>query len=86
MARNLARGGFTATPRIDTIAASSRAASVRIAALAYCQGTPLRNEIESRDPSRLTEAAEVAAEAIVQQFGQGPVAGKIQAHVVSIKR
>src|SRR6185295_8504689 len=58
--RDLASGGFTAAPRIDTVAARSRAASPRIPAIAYCQGTPLRNEIESRDASRLGEATDVA--------------------------
>jgi SAM-dependent methyltransferase len=43
--RDLANGGFIASPRIDTVAARSRAASSQIPAIAYCQGTPLRNEI-----------------------------------------
>ncbi|MEO8103825.1 MAG: class I SAM-dependent methyltransferase, partial [Betaproteobacteria bacterium] len=42
----LADGGFTAAVQIDTLAARSRAESARIPAIAYCQGTPLRNEIE----------------------------------------
>src|SRR5262245_34871216 len=82
IARDLAQGGFKATPRIDTVAARSRASSPRIPALAYCQGTPWRNEIESRDASRLQEATDVAAEAVAQKFGRGAVDGKIQAHVV----
>jgi hypothetical protein len=46
--RDLSNGGFTRSPRIDTVGARSRAASPRIPAIAYCQGTPLRNEIETR--------------------------------------
>jgi SAM-dependent methyltransferase len=84
--RNLANSWFTASPQIDTIAARSRAESSQIPAIAYCQGTPLRNEIESRDASRLDEATDVAAEAIAQQFGRGAVDGKIQAHVVTIEK
>jgi len=83
--RDLADGGFSASPRIDTLAARSRAASSRIAAIAYCQGTPLRNEIESRDAARLAEATDVAAEAIVKRFGRVAVDGKIQAHVVTVE-
>jgi SAM-dependent methyltransferase len=83
--RDLAGGGFVAAPRIDTLAARSRAASPRIPAIAYCQGTPLRNEIESRDASRLGEATDVAAAAIAKRFGHGAVDGKIQAHIVSIE-
>ena len=83
--RDLADGGFTASPRITTVAARSRANSSRIPAIAYCQGTPLRNEIEARDASRLGEATDLAAEAIAQRFGRGAVDGKIQAHVVTIE-
>ena len=78
-------GGFTAPPGIDTVAARSRAASARIPAIAYCQGTPLRNEIETRDASRLGEATDIAADAIAKRFGPGAVDGKIQAHIVTIE-
>jgi SAM-dependent methyltransferase len=84
--RDLAAGGFTASPAITTLAARSRAASCERPAVAYCQGTPLRNEIEARDASRLAEATAVAAEAIANRFGRAPVDGKIQAHVVTIAR
>src|SRR6185295_9033142 len=66
--RDLAKGGFTAAPRISTLAKRSRAASARIPAIALCQGTPLRSEIETRDASRLGEATDIAAEAIAQRF------------------
>lgn len=82
--RDLAKGGFTVPPEITTLAARSRAKSFQIPAIAYCQGTPLRNEIEARDASRLGEATDIAAEAIAQRFGRGAVDGKIQAHIVSI--
>ena len=85
IARDLANGGFTASPHISTVAARSRADSSRVPALAYCQGTPLRNEIEARDSSRLGEATEAAADAIAQRFGRGPVDGKIQAHIVAVE-
>jgi SAM-dependent methyltransferase len=83
--RDLANGGFVGSPRIDTVAARSRAASPRIPAIAYCQGTPLRNEIEARDAARLGEATDVAAEAIGKRFGRGAVDGKIQARIVTIE-
>jgi SAM-dependent methyltransferase len=84
IARDLAQGGFPASPRIDTIAERSRARSPREPAIAYCQGTPLRNEIETRDAARLGEATDVAAEAIARRFGRGAVDAKIQAHVVTV--
>ena len=83
--RDLANGGFTALPQISTVAARSRAESSRLPAVAYCQGTPLRNEIEALDASRLGEATDLAAEAIAQRFGRGPVDGQIQAHIVTIE-
>ena len=84
--RDLESGGFISSPRIDTVAARSRATSPRVPAIAYCQGTPLRNEIEARDKSRLGEATDIAAEAIARRFGPGPVDGKIQAHIVAVER
>ena len=82
--RDLARGGFTAAPELATVTARSRAASFRTPAIAFCQGTPLRSEIEARNASLLGQATDVAAEAIGARFGRGAVEGKIQAHVVSI--
>jgi hypothetical protein len=84
--RDLAAGGFTASPAVTTLAARSRAVSCERPAVAYCQGTPLRNEIEARDASRLTEATTLAAEAIAHRFGRETVDGKVQAHVVTIAK
>ena len=86
IARDLGRGGFVASPDVTLVAARSRAASHRVPALAYCQGTPLRMEIEARNPSRLGEATDVAAAAMAQRFGAGAVDGKIQALVVTVER
>jgi SAM-dependent methyltransferase len=82
--RDLADGGFGASPQITTVAARSRAASPGIPAIAFCQGTPLRNEIETRGARRLGEATDAAEEAIARRFGRGAVDGKIQAHVVTV--
>ena len=84
--RDLAGGGFTAAATFHVVTARSRAESPYIPALAYCQGTPLRNEIVARDPSKLGEATNAAASAIASRFGPGPVEGKIQALVVAIER
>ena len=83
--QGLRSAGFVTAPLVDTIAVQSFAASARIPALAYCQGTPLRNEIEARDKSRLGEATDIAENAIARKFGRGQVDGKIQAHVVSVE-
>jgi SAM-dependent methyltransferase len=83
--RDLAGGGFVGRVAIDTLPARSRADSPRAPALAYCQGTPLRSEIEARSPGRLDEATEIAADALAERFGRGPVDGRIQAHVVVVE-
>ena len=67
---------------IETIAEQSRAPSPRIPAVAYCQGTPLRNEIEARDAGKLEAATDHAESAIARRHGKGEVAAKIQAHVI----
>ena len=83
--RDVAAGGFATAARVDTVAARSRATSARIPAVGFCQGTPLRSEIEARDASRLAEATDAAARAIAERFGRGPVDAKIQAHVVTVE-
>jgi SAM-dependent methyltransferase len=60
----------------------SRAPSPRQCRVAYCQGTPLRNEIEARGADKLEAATEHAASAIARKHGSGEVAAKIQAHVI----
>ena len=67
--------------RVETVSRRSRASSARDPAIGFCQGTPLRNEIEARGPARVSEATDAAAAAIARRFGSGPVDGKIQAHV-----
>lgn len=84
--RDLAGGGFAAAPAIATVAAISRAGSSDAVALAYCQGTPLRGEIEARDSVGLERVTGVAAAALAARFGPGPVAGRIQALVVQVRR
>jgi SAM-dependent methyltransferase len=84
--RDLARGGFRNAARIETVAKRSLAASPRVPAVGFCQGTPLRNEIEARDAARLGAATEVATTAVAKRFGAGPVDGRMQAHVVTVER
>ena len=78
---DVGRAGFTSI-EIETREKTSRSPSARDVATAYCQGTPLRNEIEARDPGALKAATDRAAQVIASRHGEGPVAGKIQAHVI----
>jgi ubiquinone/menaquinone biosynthesis C-methylase UbiE len=67
--------------RSEIVERASRAASARDVAIGFCQGTPLRNEIEQRAPGRLEELTQVAADALAARFGSGAIEGKIQAIV-----
>jgi ubiquinone/menaquinone biosynthesis C-methylase UbiE len=78
---DLAKAGFSDVT-IETRADESRAPSPRQVAAAYCQGTPLRNEIEARGADRLEAATEHAAFAIARRHGNGEITAKIQAHVI----
>jgi ubiquinone/menaquinone biosynthesis C-methylase UbiE len=71
---------------IDAVDGRSKASSPRDPAIAYCQGTPLRNEIEARDASRLEEATQKAAEALARRFGTGAIEGRIRAFVITATR
>ena len=79
--QELEKAGF-ADIAIATIAGMSTAPSAKHVAIAYCKGTPLRFEIEARNAALLDEVTDRSATAIAEQFGQGSVSGKIQAHVI----
>jgi len=78
---DLAKAGFS-NVTIETRTEESRGPSARLVAVAYCQGTPLRNEIEARGADKLEAATEHAATALARKHGNGEVAAKIQAHVI----
>ncbi len=86
IAQDLALGGFARPPEFTLLADRSRADSARTAAVAYCHGTPLRSEIESRGPACLAEATDIAEVAIASRFGSGAVDSRIQAYVISVTR
>lgn len=77
----LGKAGFTKIS-ITTIEEASRAPSPRHAAVAYCQGTPLRSEIETRNAGLLGIVTDRATETIAERYGDGPVSGKIRGHVI----
>jgi ubiquinone/menaquinone biosynthesis C-methylase UbiE len=79
---DLENAGFSHV-MIETRAEQSRAPSPRLPAVAYCQGTLLRNEIEARAAGKLEAVTDYAASAIAERHGGGEVAAKIQAHVIA---
>jgi SAM-dependent methyltransferase len=86
IAAELIAAGWGRLPKFETIAERSRAASPEDPAIAFAQGTPLLNEIVSRDASRVAEATEAAARAVAERFGTGAVDAKMQAIVVTIEK
>lgn len=80
----LERAGFS-TIVIEKIDQISRAGTPLDVAIAYCQGTPLRSEIEDRGPDVLSAATEHVAAIIASTYGSGEVAAKIQALVITAK-
>ena len=81
----LEAAGFAAITT-ETLQRTSRAGSAREVAMAYCQGTPLRSEIEARSSPGLDAVTETVAEALARRFGTGSIEGRIGAHVVSAER
>jgi ubiquinone/menaquinone biosynthesis C-methylase UbiE len=78
----LRKAGFSAI-EIVTVDETSDAPTPRHPAIAYCQGTPLRNEIEARDPEAVQAVTDRSAAAIAKAHGHGPVSGKIRGHVIA---
>jgi len=81
----LSQAGFS-NVTYETLVESSTAPSPRHPAIAFCQGTPLRNEIEVRNADLLDHVTDRAAEAIASRFGIGPVAARIQGHIITAVR
>jgi ubiquinone/menaquinone biosynthesis C-methylase UbiE len=71
---------------MEVVERRSRAESARAAAIGLCQGTPLRNQIEERAPSRLDEATEAAATALSKRFGDTVIEGQMRALVVEARQ
>jgi hypothetical protein len=80
--RELADAGFSSIAA-ETVQHFSCADSARDAVIGLCQGSPLRSEIEARDPDRLGAATDAAARAVSTRFGSGPINAKMQAHVIT---
>jgi ubiquinone/menaquinone biosynthesis C-methylase UbiE len=83
--RELNAAGFS-NISTDAIDEKSKAASPRDPAMGFCQGTPLRSEIDARDAAGLERATAHAAAALARRFGNGAIEGRIRAIVVAAVR
>lgn len=85
LAAQLRTAGFAAV-EVERVTRASTAPSALAVAIGYCQGTPMRGEIEAQGAGALAAATRAAAEAIAARFGSGPVSGRISAYVVTATR
>ena len=81
---DLRQGGFERPAVLETVDLPTTAASPRIPAVAICQGTPLRHEIEARDPAGVLRATDTATASVAARYGDGEVTAASQAIVVSV--
>lgn len=77
---DLRRAGFS-NISVETLTLACRAPSHRDPAIGFCQGSPMRGEIEARNADRLQEATEAGAAAVAKRFGSGAIDAVMQAHV-----
>jgi SAM-dependent methyltransferase len=71
---------------IETVELQSRAPAASDIAIGFCQGSPLRNEIEERRPGGLEAVTETVAREIAARLGDGPISGKMRAYVITAAR
>lgn len=85
--RELAEAGFGPV-ELNVVTLPSRAASPRDPAIGFCQGTPMRGEIEAQapGPAGLQAATEAAATALAADFGDGPIEAPMQAVVIVCRK
>ena len=70
----------------ETVERRSRLGSAREAATGMCMGSPLRSEIEERDPAKLDEAVDAVARALSRWEGPDGFDTSMSAHVVTAIR
>jgi ubiquinone/menaquinone biosynthesis C-methylase UbiE len=68
--------------KIIPVSYLSRAAMPWELAIGFCQGSPLRSEIEAKGVWALERATAAAAAALETRFGRGPIEGRMQAYIV----
>ena len=83
--REVAEAGFTQIA-LEVVALPSRARSHRDPAIGFCQGSPMRGEIEAVAPRGLEEATDAIAAALASEFGKGPLQSTMQAIVIVARK
>lgn len=83
--KQLAEAGFA---HVDTqvVTLANSCASPEEAAYGQCHGSPVRGEIEARDPGGLTAAAAAMTTFLAGRFGAGRIDSRMQATVFTARR
>ncbi|WP_165447157.1 class I SAM-dependent methyltransferase [Sinorhizobium fredii] len=71
---------------VETLEKRNGPISAPDAATGFCQGTPVRSEIEERDASALAAVTEGVAAVLTKRFGSGMIERPIRAQVVTAQR
>jgi ubiquinone/menaquinone biosynthesis C-methylase UbiE len=79
--RDLGDAEFTRV-RIDVVQRTSVGESAASVAIGFCQGNPMRLEMEQLGAGVVEEATKVAEQALRARYGDGPIEGRIQALVI----
>jgi hypothetical protein len=77
--------GF-AEASVETVDKVATAKTALEAATGYCQGNPLRGEIEARAAGSLQSVTEEVAAALAERFGNAQIEGKIRAHIITARK
>lgn len=81
----LSAAGF-ADIEVETLSLTSGPADAGALAVGFCQGTPLRAEIEQRDAEGLSRATQALEAALRAEFGAGRFEAPIQALLITTSR
>lgn len=78
---NLAAAGF-AEASIETVTLEAGHLTADELAVGFCQGTPLRQEIDQRATMDLAATTRAVAQSLRARFGDGKIESRIQAHLI----
>ena len=79
---DLLDGGLT-SPRVDLVEHRSTAATAEIVARAYCEGTPLHDQLQRGGSDRVADALAASTKALGERFGATDLDGRIAALVAT---
>lgn len=83
--RHLVEAGFSGV-EAQVVSMPNSCPSPEVAAYGQCHGSPVRGEIEARDPTGLTSAAEAMTAFLAGRFGAGQIDSTMQAIIFTARR